>query len=132
VLEGLTAGRWVDPAYLEAWDTETLYSLLQATIRDADLAVISGPEYPRLFGMRCRGNITAADVWKHLAEAVGPEARSRHTSLRAAVKTLLERGPLARQILTAVGREPSRERIAAVYRQLCECLAAGRIFSGVE
>ncbi len=132
VLEGLTAGRWVDPAHLEAWDTETLYSLLQATIRDADLTVISGAEYPRLFGMRGRGNITAADVWKQLAEAVGPDARSRHANLRGAVKTLLERGPLARQILTAVGREPSRERIAAVYRQLCDCLAAGRMFSGVE
>jgi len=132
VLEGLTAGRWVDAAHLEAWDTETLYRLLQATIRDADLAVISGPEYPRLFGMRGRGNITAADVWKHLAEAVGPDARSRHANIRAAVKTLLERGPLARRILTAVGREPSRERIAAVYRQLCECLAAGRMFPGVE
>ena len=132
VLEGLTAGRWVDAAHLEAWDTETLYRLLQATIRDADLAVISGPEYPRLFGMRGRGNITAADAWKHLAEAVGPDARSRHANIRAAVKTLLERGPLARRILTAVGREPSRERIAAVYRQLCECLAAGRMFPGVE
>jgi carboxylate-amine ligase len=132
VLEGLAAGRWVDPAHLEAWDTETLYRLLQATIRDADLAVISGAEYPRLFGMRGRGNITAADVWKHLAEAVGPDARSRRANIRAAVRTLLERGPLARQILTAVGHEPSRGRIAAVYRELCECLAAGRIFSGVE
>lgn len=132
VLEGLTSGRWVDPAHLEAWDTERLYSLLQATIRDADLAVISAAEYPRLFGMRGRGNITAADVWKHLAEAVGPDARSRYANLRATVKTLLKRGPLARQILTAVGREPSRERIAAVYRQLCDCLAAGRIFAGVE
>ena len=46
VLEGLTAGRWVDPAHLEAWDTETLYGLLQATIRDADRAVISDAEYP--------------------------------------------------------------------------------------
>jgi carboxylate-amine ligase len=132
VLEGLTAGRWVDPAHLEAWDTETLYSLLQATIRDADHAVIGGAEYPRLFGMHGRGNITAADVWKHLAEAVGPDARSRHANLRAAVKTLLERGPLARQILTAAGREPSRERIAAVYRQLCDCLVTGRMFLGVE
>jgi gamma-glutamyl:cysteine ligase YbdK (ATP-grasp superfamily) len=132
VLESLAAGRWGDPARLEAWETEPLYGLLQATIRDADRAVISDAEYRRLFGMEGREPVTAADVWKHLAEAVRPDARSRDANLRSTVKTLLERGPLARRILTAVGHEQSRERIAAVYRQLCECLATGRMFWGVE
>jgi len=132
VLEGLTAGRWVDPAHLEAWDTETLYALLQATIRDADGALISDAAYRRVFGMEGRESVTAADLWKHLAEALARDARSRHTNLRSTVKTLLERGPLARRILTSVGGEPSRERIGAVYRQLCECLATGRMFLGVE
>jgi hypothetical protein len=82
--------------------------------------------------MEGREPVTAADLWKHLAEALGPDARSRHTNLRSTVKTLLERGPLARRILTSLGGEPSRERIGAVYRQLCECLATGRMFLGVE
>jgi hypothetical protein len=132
VLESLANGRWEDPRHLEAWDTETLYGLLQATIRDADRAVINDAAYRRLFGMEGQAPVTAADVWKHLAKAVGPEARSRHPNLRAAVSTLLERGPLARRILAAGGPEPSRERLAAVYRKLCECLADGRMFEGNE
>jgi len=132
VLESLASGRWGEPSRLETWDTETLYGLLQATIRDADRAVIGDTDYRRLFGMQGHEPVTAADVWKHLADAVGPDARSRHANLCPAVKVLLEKGPLARRILTAVGSEPSRERIAAVYRQLCDCLAGGRMFLGVE
>jgi glutamate---cysteine ligase / carboxylate-amine ligase len=132
VLESLAAGRWGDPARLEAWETESLYSLLQGAIRDGERTVMSDGEYRRLFGLEGHGAVTAADLWKHLADAIGPEARSRHASLRPALQTLLERGPLARRILTAVGSEPSRERIAAVYRRLCECLASGRMFVGVE
>jgi carboxylate-amine ligase len=132
VLEALAAGRWGDPARLEAWDTEPLYQLLQATIRDADRAVIADAEYRRLFGMEGRQTVTAADVWKHLAAAVGPDARSRQANIQPAITALLEHGPLARRILAAVGGDPSRERIASVYRRLCESLASGRMFLGVE
>jgi glutamate---cysteine ligase / carboxylate-amine ligase len=132
VLEGLSAGRWGDPARLELWDTEPLYSLLQNTIRDADRAVIGDADYRRLFGLESPEPVTTADLWKHLAEAVGPNARSQQTSVRPALQTLLDRGPLARRILSSVGTEPSRTWIATVYRELCDCLAGGRMFLGVE
>jgi carboxylate-amine ligase len=132
VLEALAAGRWGDPARLEAWETETLYGLLQSTIRDADQALVSDAEYRRLFGLEGRETVSAADLWRHLADAVGPNARSKHPHVRPAVQALLKNGPLARRILSAVGPNPSRERIAAVYRQLCECLADGRMFAGLE
>jgi hypothetical protein len=31
-----------------------------------------------------------------------------------------------------VGPDPSRERLATVYRELCDCLAAGRMFLGKD
>ncbi len=132
VLEGLSAGRWGDPARLELWDTETLYSLLQSTIRDADRAVIGDADYRRLFGLEGPEPVTTGDLWKHLADAVGTNARSQQTSVRPALQTLLDRGPLARRILSSVGAEPSRAQIAAVYRELCDCLAGGRMFLGLE
>src|SRR5580704_1980257 len=132
VLESLTAGRWGDPARLEAWETETLYGLLQATIRDADRALIEDVEYRRLFGLESRESVKAGDLWRHLSEAMGPSARSQHSSVRPTVQALLAGGPLARRILSAVGPDSSRERIAAVYRQLCDCLAGGRMFVGLE
>src|SRR5262249_4489751 len=75
VLETLAAGRWSDPARLESWETETLYGLLQSTIRDADRALIADAEYRRLFGLEGRETVSAADLWRHLAEAAGPNAR---------------------------------------------------------
>ncbi|HET6323513.1 MAG TPA: glutamate-cysteine ligase family protein [Planctomycetaceae bacterium] len=132
VLEALAAGRWGDPARLESWETETLYDLLQSAIRDADRALIGDAEYRRLFGLEVRETVSAADLWKHLAEAVGPNARSQQASVRPAVLALLKEGPLASRILSAVGTAPSRDRIAAVYRQLCDCLAGGRMFVGLE
>jgi len=132
VLERLAGGNWGDPTLLQVWDTEPLADLLLATIRDADQTVIRDPDYLRLFGMESRAPLAAGDLWRHLAQAVGPTGRSADPSVRPAVETLLERGPLSRRIKAAVGPEPSRERISAVYRQLADCLAAGRMFAGLE
>ena len=132
VLERLAGGNWGDPTLLEVWDTDPLADLLLATIRDADQTVIRDPDYLRLFGMESRAPLAAGDLWRHLAQAVGPSSRSADPSVRPAVATLLERGPLSRRIKAAVGPEPSRDRISAVYRQLADCLAAGRMFAGLE
>jgi len=40
----------------------------------------------------------------------------------------MEHGPLARRILHAIGRDFSRAKLQAVYRELCRCLEAGRMF----
>lgn len=132
VLEALTNGRWGDPARLETWQTETLYGLLQNTIRHGDRAVVSDVDYRRLFGFPGHEPISAGEIWKHLAAAAESQARSRHPHVRSALQILLERGPLARRILGAVGPEPSREQLASVYRELCDCLAGGRMFLGPD
>jgi len=132
VLEGLAGGRWGDPTLLEAWETAPLAELLLATIRDADQTVIRDADYLRVFGVAGRGPLSAADLWRHIAQAVGTSGRAADPSVRPAVETILERGPLARRILAAAGSAPPRDRIAAVYRELCECLAAGRMFVGLD
>jgi hypothetical protein len=52
------------------------------------------------------------------------------TELHRALDVILDKGCLARRILTALGAAPSRERIASTYAALCECLADGRLFLG--
>jgi glutamate---cysteine ligase / carboxylate-amine ligase len=131
VLEALTNGRWGDPARLEACETEQLADLLLAAIRDGEQTPIRDLEYLRLFGVPERGALDAGGLWKHLAAAVASQGRSADRQLRPAIDTILERGPLARRIAAAAGSEPSRERIAAVYRELCDCLATGRMFVGL-
>jgi len=132
VLQALVEGRWGDPLRLESWCTQPLYDLLLATIRDADRAVIGNAEYLEHLGVRGSGPLTAGALWKRLAQSMGPTARSADERVSASLETILERGPLARRIVAATGPEPSRERIAAVYRKLCECLATGRMFVGLD
>lgn len=131
VLERLVGGRWGDPARLEGWGIEPLADLLSATVRDADQTTIRDAAYLRLFGVEDTERLTAAELWRHLARSVGPSGRSAHPTMRAPMEAILEHGPLARRIMTAVGPSPSRERLSAVYRELADCLAAGRMFAGL-
>jgi glutamate---cysteine ligase / carboxylate-amine ligase len=132
VLERLVGGTWGDPTRHETWDVAPLADIFLANIRDAEQTVVTDSEYLQLFGVKGQTALTAAELWRHLAQSVGPKSRSAHPSVRPAVEMILERGPLARRILTAVGPAPSRDRISAVYRELADCLADGRMFVGLE
>jgi len=130
VLEGLADGSHA--AGLESWNVEPLAEILLATLRDADQTVIRDIDYLRLFGIEGRTPMTAGEMWRYLAQSVAPRGRSADPSVQSAIETILERGPLARRILSAVGPNPARDKIAAVYRDLADCLAAGRMFVGLE
>jgi glutamate---cysteine ligase / carboxylate-amine ligase len=132
VLERLSSGHFGDPKLLEVWDTEPLAEMLLSTIRDAEQTVLRDPDYLNLFGIAGRAPLTAGELWRHLAHAAGPSARSTDPSVRPAVETILECGPLSRRILAAVGPAPTRERTALVYRELADCLETGRMFVGLE
>jgi glutamate---cysteine ligase / carboxylate-amine ligase len=132
VIEGLAGGRWGDSAQLESWNVEPLAEIFFATVRDADQTVIRDIDYLRLFGIEGRTPLTAGELWRQLVERLGSDARSAAPALRATAVHLTEQGPLARRILSAVGSNPSRGRLSAVYLELADCLAAGRMFDGLE
>jgi glutamate---cysteine ligase / carboxylate-amine ligase len=132
VLERLVSGAWGDPARLESWEIEPLADIFLANVRDGEQMVIRDLDYLRVFGVAGSTPINAAALWRHIAQSVGPLSRSADPSVRPAVNTLLEQGPLARRILAALGPQPSRDKIAAVYRELADCLAAGRMFARLE
>jgi carboxylate-amine ligase len=117
VLRALTEERWTDQRTQRKWPAEPLAAILHATIRDADCAVIGDRDYLRQFGLGSVRRCTAGELWQHLAGIVGGDD---------ALAIILERGPLARRILRAVGADVSRVR--AVYADLCQCLAENRMF----
>ena len=43
-------------------------------------------------------------------------------------QVILDEGPLARRIIRVLGPEPDHDRLAAVYRELCDCLKEGRMY----
>lgn len=104
---------------------DALAGLLSRTIERADEARIDDPAYLALFGWR-GGATSAGELWRHIAgETMTGE---RQAAFGPTLATLLERGPLARRILRAVGPEPARERLHEVWSELADCLLEERVF----
>lgn len=112
----LTDERFGDLAGQEALTTEDLEGVLNSTIDDGERAVVPAA-LVTCFGAP-GGTSTAQQLWRHIAAelSLGPH--------EAVLDVILERGPLARRILEAVGSRPHRE----VYEELCAHLVAGEIF----
>ena len=127
VLKALVNERWAPMERLQRFGVEPLAAVMLRTIRDADEAVVADPDLLTAFGMR-GGSCTAGALWRHLANAVAPVPSNGGADLNRALEVILDKGCLARRILTALGPAPSRARIASTYATLCDCLADGRLF----
>jgi glutamate---cysteine ligase / carboxylate-amine ligase len=120
-----------DPAPLNELDTRRLAGILDAVIRDGDLAVIRDRSYLEAVGVTDRSPALAArELWSALAETHAPRVIGA-VEWQPALEVILDRGPLARRILEAAGAAPSRDRLAEVYRQLARCLEHNEPFTGL-
>jgi len=109
--------------------TPDLARILQGCIRDADEAVIGHAGYLNLLGFP-RSRCLARELWQHIHATLRWDRAGHRDELERALGLILERGPLARRILHATGPACERPRLENVYRQLCACLAEGRMFHG--
>jgi hypothetical protein len=69
------------------------------------------------------------ELWQSVLE-IDAVRRGMDEDAREVLSLVLDRGPLARRILDRLGSAPSRDAIAEVYRELCTCLADGKLFRG--
>jgi gamma-glutamyl:cysteine ligase YbdK (ATP-grasp superfamily) len=123
-------GRWSTLAEQRHFPAKRLLNVLGACIRDAERAVIDDADYLRLLGYP-GARASAAELWWHLLQETLPHAGRAAAPWREPLELILTQGPLARRILNAVGRQPSRAHLEAVYRGLCECLAQDWLFRDV-
>ena len=124
VIQALYQDEWPPLSMQQAIGTDALVTVLHACIRDAEQAVIDDAGYLQLLGFPER-QCNAGELWGHLVETLSPQRLEHwHEPLRV----MLERGPLARRILRAVGPDFSKEHLHTVYQELCDCLEAGRMF----
>lgn len=109
-----------------AFDTARLACVLHACVRDAEQAVIDDADYLALLEFpAARGS--AQELWQHLIGRL-PDADAS-TAGRAALRTILRQGPLARRILRALDGDHRPAHLRTVYRELCDCLQQGRQFA---
>lgn len=127
-LRELCAGRWSGTAEQEQWRTADLARALGAAIERAEAAECADGRYLRALGLQ-RSSATLWQLWGHLAEQAAAGGWLDADSERV-LEHYLRHGSLATRISRALGSEPPRARVAGVYRQLCEALAAGELWPG--
>lgn len=130
LLQGLVAERFSLLAVQQSFEIAPLEAILLKAIRDADQAVITEAEYLAAFdypGSEC----SAAELWRHLIGRLREEGRLDHR-WSPALDVVLKEGPLARRIVTALGRNDFHPGNSAplrdVSRQLIDCLQHGTLF----
>jgi len=127
VLRAMVAQRWTGWSEQSRCEVAPLARILLDTIVAADQTVLTDTDYLRQFGLERVKRCTAGEVWQHLYESVLTPAE-RKSEFLAPLRTILAQGCLARRLVRALGTEPDRARMAATYRDLCTCLAEGRMF----
>jgi gamma-glutamyl:cysteine ligase YbdK (ATP-grasp superfamily) len=120
VLRAMSDERWTGVSEQQSFAVQPLAAIFLNTIREAEQAVIDDPAYLAQFGMQA-GRATAGELWRHLIGQVGGSPANDE-----GLQTILDRGPLARRIAHALANDVSR--LETVYRELCDCLAEGRMF----
>lgn len=117
-----------DPERLSGdMSTDELARMFDNCVMLAEDAMIDDRGYLKLFdypGYACR----AGDLWRHILENVENSSIIDPARWMPIWATILKHGSLAHRIERAVGANPSRERLAVVYRGLCDCLQNGTMF----
>lgn len=124
VLRALCDERWADRAALRALPTAELAAVLWDVARDGERATVAHQGLLAALGLPGSPR-TAQQVWRHLADAVLPDAAAVDPALVRPLQTILERGPLARRMLAAVGETVDAAALQGLMRRLAECLVPG-------
>ncbi len=109
----------------QLWHETWLADLFVKVLKEGRFCQINDSRYLNMFGART-SCLTVGDLWQSLAERLV----SRQDSAWNALQVIFNEGPLARRLLAAIGIDPDRDRLAAVYRELCDCLQQGTLFHG--
>ena len=128
VLKSLVAEQWSSLIDQQDMPIEPLHDVFLATLRDADEAVVNDADYLKLLGWHGGGDsVRAIDLWNDLISRCGVSV-AKDSAGNDPLQTILDHGPLARRLVKSLSNEPSREELVSVYRDLADCLTAGRVF----
>jgi len=120
-LRTLVDGTWTGVDKQQGWQTAPLAAILNATIKDAEAALITDPAYLQLFGMDAT-TATAGQVWQHLFNH--HQKRGAIPAIfQAPLGIILGQGCLARRMLRALGPQVDQHGLATLAGKLCQCLA---------
>lgn len=126
VVKALVEERWMPWTEQRMVPETELASVLEATMREGDVARVSFSPLLRALGMGA-ADVRARDVWTHLARAVAPSGEDAAAWQRF-YEVYQREGCLSLRLRAALGPSPDAARVHAVYRRLVEGLAANELF----
>jgi gamma-glutamyl:cysteine ligase YbdK (ATP-grasp superfamily) len=132
----LAEGVLREPRAGTAVEQDMLTDVLERAIYQGERGRVEHAEYSALLGVDGTDSPTLREVWEHLAQ-VGASVDPSASEWDQALQVILSEGPLARRIRSALedgssAGEPTRDRLAAVYRRLADCVSAGVMFRAAE
>jgi len=127
VVRALVDEAWSSTRDQQGWDERELAAVLADGIRGADEAVIRNRRLLDAFGYPERGAARLGELWQHLVESVVARDPG-YADWQEALALIIGQGCLARRIVQAAGRQPSRERLRETYERLANCLRDGELF----
>lgn len=130
ILKKLVSATWSDTTQQNGLSTESLADIFMLNVRNAELAVINDKSYLEIFGFPER-KCQSRDLWQYLLESIPENDTDLDPDLRTTIDFIIRRGPLARRIREATGKNIRRSSAEKAYRQLCACLANDQLFDGI-
>lgn len=129
-VQALAAGEFLASDKQREWEQEPLRRIFEACVHGGseteieDRAYLDALHYPGKTPARAR------DVWKHVIErsARRDVVAPWYKAVEAELGVYFSQGTLAERILLAAGATTKREDVMDIYRELCGCLAEGRMF----
>ncbi|WP_020677696.1 carboxylate-amine ligase [Geopsychrobacter electrodiphilus] len=117
---------WIGLHHQQEIAVAPLAELFKRTLQGGGDDLIDVPDYLSCFGV-LEERISVADLWRRIYEQLESDIPMEY---RAALEVILHTGPLAGRILQALPQGFSQAELAAVYRQLADCLHQGVMFHG--
>jgi hypothetical protein len=125
MVEALTTGAMGRLDRLRAFPTEALRSILLDGVRDGEATFIQDTAYLGIMA-GASAPMVGSELLRRLSEQLN--LADRYPESASVLEVMFSEGTLARRILGAVGQNPKRETLRAVYGTLCGCLEEGRLF----
>ncbi len=107
------------------WDADPLAQILEAGVKNAEQAVITNPEFLKVFGSQAT-SLTVGELWNHIFNRLKDQADLKKRSRE--LEIILNEGSLSTRIMQALKGDYSVSSLTKVYRELANCLTQNRLF----
>lgn len=125
-LKMLVAGEFSSLEQQKSLNENDLFPIFFDIIKQGESAVVSDPEFLRVFGHQ-EGPVTVLNLWKQIYARVKDSLPQNY---REILETIFNEGSLSTRISNTLKKENDRDKIKSVYFRLAECLNEDKMFRG--